>query len=101
MYHCHHAPSQRLEKSSQMLMEPIRGSSGQNFNIVNKDTLNLDLALLGPKTYMCLSDFQTDSPFSHRLTQGFLLCKVFFIGDHIRKKSKIVNRTTLREVIRF
>ena len=50
------------------------------------------------KINMCVSDFPTDSPFSRRPTQVFLLCD-FFIGDHIEKNE--VNRTTLREVMRF
>ena len=39
---------------------------------------------------MCVSDFPTDSPFSRRPTQVFLLCdsKFFYVGDHIQKKCK-------------
>ena len=49
---------------------------------------------------MCVSDFPTDSPFSRRPTQVFLLCdsKFFYWGSY-RKKNE-VNRTTLREVMR-
>ena len=52
------------------------------------------------KKNMCVSDFPTDSPFSRRPTQVFLLCdsKFFYWGSY-RKKNE-VNRTTLREVMR-
>ena len=56
---------------------------------------------LGQKKNMCVSDFPTDSPFSRRPTHVFLVCdsKFFYWGSY-RKKNE-VNRTTLREVMRF
>ena len=52
------------------------------------------------QTKMCVSDHPTDSPFSRRPTQVFYCAtQSFFYWDHIEKNE--VNRTTLREVMRF
>ena len=47
---------------------------------------------------MCVSDHPTDSAFSRRPTHVFLIVRLE-VGDHIEKNE--VNRTTLREVMRF
>ena len=46
--------------------------------------------LKAKKLNMCVSDHPTDSPFSRRPTQGFLLCdsKFFYWGSYRKKLSK-------------
>ena len=49
------------------------------------------LLALGQTKNMCVSDFPTDSPFSRRPTQVFLLCdSKIFIGDYMAKNMKLL-----------
>ena len=70
--------------------------------LINWKYNNICIITPEAKKNMCVSDHPTDSPFFHRPTQVFFIVrlKVFFIEDDISKKNE-VNRTTLREVIRF